>query len=344
MHLSKQEKNFLIAEISSELRAKRDGRGVNLIARCPFCGKEGKFGIYVGEETARKKPFVSHCFSCGYSGRTLDRLLETIGRKDLKPAPLANPEQKLNTTLLTSKREEIEIDDTLSIISLPCYYKRSFSNDYLKKRGFTPDDYQYFQAGVTGEENPFFKDCVIFPIKDRGDTVGYVARHTLSKKEIEIYNRSVKVGEGQKILRFRNSRENNFVKLLYNYDAVKKDETGTVILVEGIFDTVALTRKLDLYDSREMAVVATFGKKISHVQIYKLQSKGVKTVIIAYDGDAVETIKKIASDLKPYFGIKIACIEDPSKDWDDLSETEVRQIFSEKLINPLDYRINKVQQ
>lgn len=35
-------------------------------------------------------------------------------------------------------------------------------------------------------------------------------------------------------MRFRNSVENDFVKLLYNYDAVIEDETDTVVLVEGI--------------------------------------------------------------------------------------------------------------
>ena len=47
-------------------------------------------------------------------------------------------------------------------------------------------------------------------------------------------------------MRYRNSTENDFVKLLYNYDAVKEDETDTVIIVEGVFDAIALTRKLNL--------------------------------------------------------------------------------------------------
>lgn len=93
-------------------------------------------------------------------------------------------------------------------------------------------------------------------------------------------------------MRYRNSTENDFVKLLYNYDAVIEDETDTVIIVEGVFDAIALTRKLNLYDNSQIVVVATFGKKISDVQIYKLQSKGVKTVVVGYDGDAVESIKR----------------------------------------------------
>lgn len=87
--------------------------------------------------------------------------------------------------------------------------------------------------------------------------------------------------------RYKNSTENEFMKLLYNYDTIIEGETDTVILVEGVFDVIALTRKLELYDNQRVAVVATFGKKISTTQIYKIQQKGVKTVVLAYDGDAV---------------------------------------------------------
>ena len=58
---------------------------------------------------------------------------------------------------------------------------------------------------------------------------------------------------------------------------------------------------LKLYDNSHVAAVATFGKKISDVQIYKLQSKGVRTVVIGYDGDAVESVKRTAERLKLYF-------------------------------------------
>lgn len=51
------------------------------------------------------------------------------------------------------------------------------------------------------------------------------------------------------------------MKLLYNYDTIIEGETDTVILVEGVFDVIALTRKLELYDNQRVAVVATFGKK-----------------------------------------------------------------------------------
>ena len=91
---------YLIEELTRELSARRDGSRRNLIARCPYCGKEGKYGVYIGPETARKKPFMAHCFSCGASTHSLERTLEALGRMDLLPTRTTDPEAKLDCSLL----------------------------------------------------------------------------------------------------------------------------------------------------------------------------------------------------------------------------------------------------
>lgn len=344
MVLSKKETDSLIAEICLELNAGRDGGNKNLICRCPFCKKDGKFGIYIGKETERKKLFMAHCFSCGAATYTLQQLLETIGRMDLCITPVTELDAKLDSNLLFPIVAGEEIDDTLEHTGLPDFYRRCFLHPYLKSRGFTYDDYEYFEVGSTGRLNYRFNDYVIFPVIDRGDIGGYVARHVWDKQRIDRHNAAVRSKGGYRILRFRNSTENDFVKLLYNYDAVIENETDTVIIVEGIFDVIALTRKMELYDNKRVAAVATFGKKISLVQIYKLQSKGVETVIIGYDGDAVETIKKISGELSRYFNVLIADIPNPEEDWQDLSYEDIYRVFAYGLKTPLEYSINKIQQ
>ncbi len=344
MGLSRSETDYLVAEIGRELGARPDGGGKNLVARCPFCGKEGKYGIYIGRETEKRKPFMSHCFSCGASTKTLEKLLEAIGRMDLMVTPTTDPAAALDTNLLFPLETEEEIDDSLDVVGLPDFYKRCFLHPYLKERGFTADDYEYFPAGTTGKLNRRFTDYVVFPVIDRGDVVGYVARHTWSKEQIDIHNRKAKANGEYRILRFRNSTQNDFIRLLYNYDAVIEEQTDTVVLVEGIFDVVSLTRKLDLYDNRHIAAVATFGKKISRTQIYRLQSKGVETIVIGYDPDAVEAINKTASQLTPFFNVLVADIPHASKDWDDMTPQEIYQIFAYRLRTPVEYKINKIQQ
>lgn len=344
MILSKQDTDFLIEELTRHLGATRDGGNKNLIARCPYCGKERKYGVYIGKETPRKKQFMSHCFSCGRSTLTLDKLLEEIGRTDLMIAPTTDLDAPLDAGLLFPIDIPEEIDDELGVVELPDFYKQVYTHPYLQSRGFTYDDYDYFPVGTTGKLNFRFTDYVIFPVMDSGDVVGYVARHTWSKAEIDNYNRKAKRSGEYQIRRFNNSTQNDFVKLLYNYDAIIEDETDTVILLEGIFDVVALTRKLELYDNPHFVAVATFGKKVSQAQIYKLQSKGVRTVILGFDGDAVAAIKQTATELSQYFEVFIADIADPTKDWEDLSEQEIFEVFVSRLKSPLEYKLSKLQE
>lgn len=345
MLLNKEEKNYIIQELVVELHAKPDGSGKNLIVPvCPYCGDDrGKFGIYIGAETDRKKTFMSHCFKCGHSTLTLEQLLTDIGRPDLIVEETFDLSGEKQMGAFSFLEDEKEIDDSLCVVSMPESYKRSYFNKYLRKRGFTEDDYEMFPVGTTRHLNFKFDDYVIFPIIDTGDIVGYVSRHIWDKSDIDEYNRKARHNGEYQIMRYRNSTENDFVKLLYNYDSVIEDVTDTVILVEGVFDVIALTRKLNLYDNHSIAVVATFGKKISDIQIYKLQSKGVKTVVIGYDGDASEAIKRVIDQLNEYFDVYVTDIEDPTKDFDSMDFWEIYDAFDINLKTGTEYKLTKIQ-
>lgn len=345
MNLSKEDKQHIIDELVIELHAKLDGGRKNLIVEtCPYCGKGGgRFGIYVGPETDRKKPFMAHCFKCGHSTKTLEQLLTDIGRMDLMVTEIFDFNAGKQLDDFSFMEKEKELDDTLCVVEMPEDYKRTYFNRYLKKRGFTEDDYEYFPVGTTRQLNFKFDDYVIFPIIDTGDIVGYISRHIWDKAEIDEYNRKARHNGKYQIMRYKNSTENDFVKLLYNYDAIIEDETDTVILVEGVFDAIALTRKLNLYDNHRIAVVATFGKKISDVQIYKLQSKGVETVVIGYDGDAVEAIKKTADLLNDFFDVYIADIEDSTQDFDSMDFWDIYDVFAFGLKTVTEYKLQKIQ-
>lgn len=342
MFIDRETKEYLIKELEIELHAKLDGGRKNLIVpTCPYCGKQGgKFGIFVGAETEKKKLFMSHCFSCGHTTKDINQLLDDIGRPDLKVeetasfSPLEVPE--------FFGVEEDEIDDELEEVEMPEGYKRCYKNRYLKSRGFEFEDYDYFPVGTTRGLNFKFDDYVIFPIIDNGKAVGYVSRHIWSKADIDEYNNRAKRNGKYQIRRYNNSLENDFIKLLYNYDTVIEDETDTVIIVEGIFDVISLTRKLDLYENNRVSVVATFGKKISDTQIYKLQSKGVRTVVIGYDSDAMEAINKAANQLNEYFDVYIAKIDSDGKDWDEMPYQDIYQTFSYNLCTPVEYKLQTI--
>lgn len=343
MTISKEERDFLIKELINELHGKLDGSRKNIVCPvCPYCGhKGGKFGIYVGVETDRKKLFMSHCFSCGHTTTELNDLLNDINRPDLMLEETASF-APVEIPKFYSLNEE-EIDDELCKVDMPEGWKRCYRNSYLKSRGFTFDDYDFFPVGTTRGLNWKYDDYVIFPIMDNNDIVGYIGRHTWSKDTIDEYNKKAKRNNKFQILRYNNSTENDFSKLLYNYDAIVDDVTKTVILVEGVFDVIALTRKLELYESPWVTPVATFGKKISDTQIYKLQAKGVDTVIIGYDGDAVKSINAAAEKLEDYFDVYIAQIDDPTADFDSMDFWDIYDVFSTNIKTPLEYKLNCVQ-
>lgn len=343
MYISKEDKEYLIRELQTELHARLDGGRKNLIVpECVWCGKTGgKLGIYVGPEKNGKIFGMAHCFSCGRTCKDLNRFVDEIGRSDLqiqdtvKFTPVEVPE--------FFNLEEDEIDDELVVVEMPESWKRCFKNSYLKSRGFTADDYAYFPVGTTRGLNFKFDDYVVFPIYDAGDIVGYVSRHVWSKADIDEYNDRAKRNGKYQIRRYNNSIENDFVKLLYNYDSVIEDETDTVILVEGIFDVIALTRKLDLYDNHRIVAVCTFGKKISDTQIYKLQSKGVRDIIIGYDADASDAINVAADKLNEYFdNVMIAKLVGEGKDFDDADYWSIYDTFSESLFTPIEYKLSNV--
>lgn len=342
MNYSRQEVEFLIQELKIELNGHLDGSEKNLIAeRCPYCQRKNKFAVYVGKPTPRKTLFASHCFSCGKSNRELTPLLEKLGRTDLIFEATTTLDAELEDSPLLLDNTGDQIDDSLDIIKPPKGFKRCYKNNYLKSRSFNADDYEYFPVGTTRGCNFQFDDYVIFLIVDDGDIVGWVARHIWPKQDIEEYNRKAKRSGAFQLRRYKNSTENEFMKLLYNYDAIIEGETDTVIIVEGPFDVIALTRKLELYDNQRVAVIATFGKKISTTQIYKIQSKGVKTVVLAYDGDAVEAIKNTSQQLKSYFDTYIADIEG-DKDFDEMNYQEIYNTFAYGLRTPIEYALNKI--
>lgn len=316
--------------------AKLDGGRKNiLISECPFCGHKGfKYGIYIGREVGSKQFGSSNCFHCGRSFRTLDRTLEALGRMDLMPTRSADLDSELGDELHLF---EDELDDSLVEIKMPRGYKRTHRNKYLKGRGFNPDDFDYFPCGTNRGIERDLSDYVILEIIDNGKTVGYCARNTMDKDEIDEYNERHRY----QIRRYLNSTENDFSKLLYNYDAVIQYETNTVILTEGCFDCIALNRKMELYDNPRAVPVATFGKKISDVQIYKLQQKGVEQVIIGYDNDHPETISSVAERLDKYFDVLIACLPEDcgAKDWDEADDDVVYDVFANGLLTVREFNL-----
>lgn len=339
MKMNEQDRQELVDLLTLEFNGKVDGGRKNLLLpTCPWCGHDGyKYGIRIAGSSGAKMFGGSHCFHCGRSASGLKQTLEALGHRELMPTDTTEYDEEMSVEL---DLFENEINDELVECKMPKGYKRTFKNRYLKSRGWKADDYTYFEVGTNRGMDWQFDDYIIIPVIENGIKVGYVGRKTWSKEDIEKYNRAHK----RRILRYRNSTEregNGFEKLIYNIDAVIPFVTDTVVLCEGVFDVVGLNRKLELYDNESVQAVATFGKKISDTQIYKLQARGVKTLIIGYDQDASDTIEKLSKELEEYFDIYIADIPQnwECKDWDEMSEWQVYEIFAKHLKSVVEYNL-----
>jgi 5S rRNA maturation endonuclease (ribonuclease M5) len=306
-----------------------DSTKQNFFCECPWCG-EREFGISI---TLENHPF--NCFrktKCGESG-TIFKFLKKINRLDILKYGFdeVNFDQ---LKLIEEGSEELTLE--LPTITPPIGFRRIFKHPYLEKRNFS--NFNKYTIGVTSIDPKLDNNYIIILVFENNELKGYLGRKALSKKAIDKYN---KVNPDNKIIRYRNSQETDFAKLLLGYDELVENETHTVILVEGFFDKDNLDKLLELDDSNEIKCCCSFGAKLSIEQIVKLHLKGVKNLIIFFDGDVVDKIKKIGNNyLDEFETVKVAF--HPNKDPGELNFEECVNVF-ENLEDAFEFSLSKVK-
>lgn len=229
----------------------------NYTMPCPKCGKEeNHFQVSINPDNR-----VCHCFKCGFkSGWTgLVAILKRISYKEAQ--------EIVDLYVFSSTKPKKKVYDIVNFPIASCWTDEAY--EYLLGRGLTE---QYIRdKGIYfchfGDK---YKNRVIFPIAQRQ---AFQAR--------SVDNRHPKYLSSPGIGRF-----------LYGSEELSKSKS--VILVEGIFDQIAV-RKAG-YDA-----VASFSKKISSDQILLLRSMEVEEISIMFDGDAYEATIRYFYELNSYF-------------------------------------------
>ena len=290
-------------------------RSGQYIADCPLCGKEQHFYISI-------KTQMWDCKKC-HSYGSIYKLLRLLDKTYLFAGSTVENKERIESiremTQELVSNDDIELSD-LPVKKMPVGWKVSAkSTKYLLSRGITPEDCKRYNIGAT---NMFrkYENYVLIPVYDGGEIRGFLGRYGARK-----------VPDNK--LRYNNSIGTEFAELLFGYDEIT-DNTSTVILVEGVFDKIAVDKVLHLWDGEEVKCVCTFGKKISDKQIKKLMLKGVTNVILLYDFDAVKEIKKYGLELEKYFVTSITYTN--KKDIDECSEDEALEVFTQ-LKRPKDF-------
>ena len=290
-------------------------RSGQYIADCPLCSKSQHF--YISRKTQ-----MWDCKKC-HSYGSIYKLLRLLDKTYLLAGSTVENKERIES-IREMTQELVSNDDTelseLPVKKMPVGWKVSAkSTKYLLSRGITSEDCKRYNIGATDMFRKY-DNYVLIPIYDDGK-IGFLGRYGARKVPEEK-------------LRYNNSIGTEFAELLFGYDEIT-ERTSTVILVEGVFDKIAVDKVLHLWDGEEVKCVCTFGKKISDKQIKKLMLKGVTNVILLYDFDAVKEIKKYGLELEKYFVTSITYTSD-KKDIDECSEDEALEVFTH-LMKPRDF-------
>lgn len=289
------------------------------VCDCIFCGKEKH--MYVSKDTQ-----LFDCKKCGEYG-SIYKLLKQLDKTYL----LGGATVEL-TDIIKSIRQclqdELDEDEELSVLpakKMPVGFKVSRASNYLMNRGITDFDCKRYKLGYTTLMKKY-ENYVLVPIYDNGEIRGFLGRYGAKS-----------VPDDR--LRYNNSIGTDFASLLFGYDEIVKDKTKTVIVVEGIFDKIAVDKVLHLWNDEEIKCVCTFGKKISDIQQKKLLLKGIESIVLLYDFDAIKEIKKYGIELEKFFITSITYT--PKKDIDECTEEEALEVFTH-LKRPKEFNVDVI--
>ena len=310
---------------------------------CPFCGKSGKWGIIFNDTGGA----TFHCWKCPRK-TTLWEFLKAVGRLDLAKGSFAPKPEEL---AICPRLDGQTVDESgwwmgdnteereLKPVSLPLRLKPLVDDPYLNERGFRPEHYAEYEPSYTNLDIKL-RNFIIFKMKIDGVCVAWWARSRYSKEWHKANLEAYKRHEADLVLRYRNS-ENNFQNLLGGCDFIEKGVTDTVILVEGIFDSIGVWNLLNLKENTWLRCCFTFGNSIDQGQIEELKLRGVKNVILLYDYGTIKESKEAAFKMKEAFdSVLVAEIPTRGIDPGNISREELFKVL-ENAVDPVSFYLNK---
>ncbi len=295
---------------------------------CPNCGQNDEFGIKFTDNGG-----VMHCLHSRTCNRYKTSLYNYLRIHDL--THLVEFEQSISFNAfpeLNIKKEEETIEE-LPIKKLPIGFKRIERDEYLDNRSFLPQHYELFKVGVTKLDSRY-RDHLIFQIlNNNNECIAWLARSRKSKEWHKENIEKAKEGKTHLVLRYDNSPNTDFSKILGGYNEVTEG-TDTIILVEGLFDKTGVDCKLNLLENEEIKCLFTFGKKISEEQIELINKlTNVKNIYLLYDNGSNEESKRYGMQLESNTNkkVRVCEIKTKDKDPDDLSFEELENTLLESV-------------
>jgi hypothetical protein len=285
--------------------------------KCLKCGRGDKLGIKFTD-----KGGVVHCFYEIGEGVSIYKYLREIGRDDLI---LTEPKIRKAEFKIEDLKKEKELDLELPEKKLPRGFKRIYFDGYLDDRGFEPHQYNQFNIGISTDY--LLKGYLVFLLKQEDKVVGWVARSKMEKEWHEENLKKFKEGEEGLVLRYRNSKNTDFNKILGGFDEITEN-TEEIWIVEGIFDKSNLDNIYGLNSQEKIKCCFTFGNRVTDHHLRLLKKKtNVKKIIMLYDFGTTKQTKKHSLQLSKNFEVMIGEFKDENVDAGNADREYMDEIF-----------------
>jgi len=256
---------------------------------------------------------IFYCFGCHLSGDVISFIakVENCTQKDAAKllAEKYNIELPQNLSLESTEKNTEEKNHYFAIckaVALWCHeqlLKNPSAQSYFQRRGFGPENFDYFTLGYFPSGNAGISDLLYSMKRQSILPRDLVDAHILAEGRTTLYSPFEErlifpikdalgryCGFGGRTFKdhdtrpkYYNSRENEyFIKgsLLFNLDKAKKSiqETGQIFLVEGYTDCMAMTQQ-GLFNS-----VATLGTACT-IEHLKQLARYAEHIFVVYDND-----------------------------------------------------------
>ena len=268
-------------------------------SRCPFCGKEMKFGINLGLNR-------TNCFRCGEHPSAVDLVMHLEGLERYTDVVRFLENEQFSGYVFKEEafelkgRKELYLPEGFKLLNQGTSTLAKSARAYVKRRGFDIDTVSKMGWGY-GTKGKYF-GYLIIPFHEKG--------------QLTYFNARLFIGNGP---RYNNpdTSESGLGKsfIIYNKDALEMYKT--VFICEGAINAQTMGER----------GIASGGKAISRYQINEIIKSPVERIIILFDPDAKHNAIDLALKLVQYKKVKVVFLPE-GKDVNDLGRKEtLRRVY-----------------
>ena len=263
-------------------------------SRCPFCGKEMKFGINLGLNR-------TNCFRCGEHPSAVDLVMHLEGLEKYTDVVRFLENEQFSGYVFKEEafelkgRKELYLPEGFKLLNQGTSMLAKSARAYVKRRGFDIDTVSKMGWGY-GTKGKYF-GYLIIPFHEKG--------------QLTYFNARLFIGNGP---RYNNpdTSESGLGKsfIIYNKDALEMYKT--VFICEGAINAQTMGER----------GIASGGKKLSRYQINEMIKSPAERFVILLDPDAYKEAIDLALKLCPYKKVKVVKLPE-GKDCNDLGRKKV---------------------